>query len=293
MGDQMRPAEDERRALILLAHCVEPGDGAVGEWVAREGPVRAISLTRERRTGLRHAEGLMARLVAADDLDPDGRAAAVGARIVVRGDAEWPGQLADLAEQEPFALWVLGAGSLRLLALRSVAVVGARACTAYGEEIARSWAAELTDQGWCVASGGAFGIDAAAHRGALAAGGATVCVLAGGVDVPYPRAHDALISRIADDGLVVSESPPGEGVRRQRFLSRNRVIAGMSRATVVIEAAERSGTMATAHAAGLMGTARPRRAGTGHVTRIGGLPPDDPRRSGRPGGQCGRGGGRA
>jgi DNA processing protein len=148
---------------------------------------------------------------------------------------------------------VVGAGDHRLLAQRSVAMVGARACSAYGEEIARDWAAELTGEQWCVVSGGAFGIDAAAHRGALAAGGPTICVLAGGVDMPYPRAHDALIARIADEGLVVSESPPGECVRRQRFLSRNRVIAAMCRATVVIEAAERSGTTATARAAGLMG----------------------------------------
>ena len=142
-----------------------------------------------------------------------------------------------------------GAADLRLLALRSVAVVGARACTAYGEEVARTWSAELAADSWCVLSGAAFGIDAAAHRGALAASGPTVAVLAGGVDVPYPRAHVALLARIADEGLVVSEVPPGESVRRQRFLSRNRVIAALGRATLVIEAAERSGTTATARAA--------------------------------------------
>jgi DNA processing protein len=115
-----------------------------------------------------------------------------------------------------------------------------------------------------VVSGGAFGIDAAAHRGALAADGVTVCVLAGGVDVPYPRAHDALIARMADDGLVVSESPLGEGVRRQRFLTRNRVIAALTRGTIVVEAAERSGTMATAQAATVMN--RPLFAVPGPVT---------------------------
>ncbi len=113
-------------------------------------------------------------------------------------------------------------------------------------------------------SGAAFGIDAAAHRGALAAGGVTACILAGGVDVPYPRAHDALIARIADEGLVISESPPGEAVRRQRFLSRNRLISALTRATVVVEAAERSGTMATAQAAVAMN--RPLLAVPGPVT---------------------------
>ena len=108
----------------------------------------------------------------------------------------------------PLALWVSGAADLRLLALRSVSVVGARACTAHGEEVARTWSADLASEAWTVLSGAAFGIDAAAHRGALAAGGTTVAVLAGGVDVPYPRAHAPLLARIVEEGAVVSESPP-------------------------------------------------------------------------------------
>jgi DNA processing protein len=159
---------------------------------------------------------------------------------------------------------VSGAADLRLLALRSVAVVGARACTPYGEEIARQWAAELTADQWCVLSGAAFGIDASAHRGALAGGGTTIAVVAGGVDVPYPRAHTSLLSRIADEGLVVSETPPGEPVRRQRFLSRNRLIAGLARATLVVEAAIRSGTTSTARAAAALN--RPVLAVPGPVT---------------------------
>ena len=254
----------ERRALIELAQCVEPGDAAVGALVEESGPQSVARRIRTGRTSLRHGEGLRSRLLGADAERAHDRADRVGARIVTRADAEWPSQLGDLGDQAPFALWVVGAADLRLLALRSVAMVGARACTAYGEESAREWAAHLTVEGWCVVSGGAFGIDAAAHRGALAAGGPTVCVLAGGVDVPYPRAHDALIARIADEGLVVSESPPGEVVRRQRFLSRNRVIAALCRATVVVEAAERSGTTATARAAGLMG--RPVLAIPGPIT---------------------------
>ncbi|MBK9738737.1 MAG: DNA-protecting protein DprA [Actinobacteria bacterium] len=253
-----------RSAFIELAHCVEPADSAVGRLVERRGAPQTIHMVRGGSTGLRHGEGIGARLGELRAVDAERRAAKAGARIVTRVDSEWPTQLGDLGHEEPFALWVTGAADLRLLALRSVAVVGARACTAYGEEVARGWSAELAAQGWCVVSGGAYGIDAAAHRGALAAGGSSVCVLAGGVDVPYPRAHDALIARIADEGLVISKTPLGESVRRQRFLSRNRIIAAMTRATLVVEAAVRSGTGATARSAHRMN--RPVLAVPGPVT---------------------------
>lgn len=256
--------EDPRDALIALAHAVEPGDAQMGRLVTRVGPVEAVDRIRHSGTGVPHGDGVRSRLVGAALTQAAERAACVGARMVTRLDREWPTQLDDLGDQAPYALWVVGAANLRLLALRSVAVVGARACTSYGEELARSWAAELGSEHWCVLSGGAFGIDAAAHRGVLATSGATICVLAGGVDMPYPRAHDALIAQIADEGLVISESPPGESVRRQRFLSRNRLIAAVSRATLVIEAAARSGTIATARAATAMN--RPVLAVPGPVT---------------------------
>ena len=242
----------ERDAWIALAHCVEPADPAVGRLLARVGPAELLERIQRGATGLRQGPGLAARLADHHADRALAAAAEAGARIVTRGDPEWPTQVADLGVQAPMALWVAGAGSLRLLALRSVAVVGARACTPYGEQVAHQWSAQLAEGGWTVISGAAFGIDAAAHRGALAVGGATVAVVAGGVDVPYPRAHDALLTRIADDGLVVSESPPGEAVRRQRFLSRNRLIAALGRATVVVEAAHRSGTTATARSAAAM-----------------------------------------
>jgi DNA processing protein len=242
----------DRVACIALAHCVEPGDAAVGRLIASVGPVELVDRIRSGRTGLRHGEGLAARLAGSRYDTADDRAARCDARIVTRADREWPTQLEALGEQAPLALWVRGAADLRLLALRSVAIVGARACTAYGEEVARMWAAELAADSWTVLSGAAFGIDAAAHRGALAAGGTTIAVLAGGVDVPYPRAHATLLARIVEEGAVVSESPPGESVRRQRFLTRNRVIAALGRATLVVEAADRSGTTATARAASAM-----------------------------------------
>jgi DNA processing protein len=251
-------------ALIGLAHCVEPADPTIGRLVEAAGAQMVLADLRSGRGRLRHAEGIRARLDASGWEGGEERAHAAGARVVTRLDREWPSQLDDLGPGAPFALWVVGAADLRLACLRSVAMVGARACSAYGEEIARYWSAELAGQSWTVVSGGAFGIDAAAHRGALAADGLTVCVQAGGVDRPYPRAHEALVARLVDNGLVVSESPLGEAVRRQRFLSRNRVIAALTRATVVVEAAERSGTIATARAAG--GMCRPVLAVPGPVT---------------------------
>ncbi|MGV9573536.1 DNA-processing protein DprA, partial [Streptomyces nigra] len=149
--------------------------------------------------------------------------------------------------------WVRGPADLRMWALRSVAVVGARACTEYGAHMAATVAGSLAEQGWVVVSGGAYGVDGAAHRGALGAGGATVAVLACGVDRPYPRGHTQLINRIADQGLVVGELPPGEHPTPSRFIVRNRVIAALTRGTVVVEAAHRSGSLATARAARRLG----------------------------------------
>jgi DNA processing protein len=235
-----------REAWIALAHAVEPGDARLGARVNREGPEVVVDMISQRDQSI--PEGVSARWDAAQLDACEQRAASVGARIVTRADTEWPHQLDDLGPRAPFALWVAGAPDLRLTLVRSVAIVGARASTRYGDEIARRWAAELAGRPITVVSGGAFGIDAAAHRGALLAG-LTVCVVAGGVDVTYPQAHASLLSRIADEGLIVSETPPGQSVRRQRFLSRNRLIAALTQATVVVEAADHSGTASTAREA--------------------------------------------
>ncbi|HLZ36978.1 MAG TPA: DNA-processing protein DprA [Mycobacteriales bacterium] len=177
----------------------------------------------------------------------------LGGRFVCPGDAEWPSQLDDLHATRPFGLWLRGGSHLRLVAVRSVAVVGARAATAYGEHVSGELAADLADAGWAVVSGGAFGVDAASHRGALAAGGATVAVLASGIDVPYPRGHDTLFDRIAHEGLLVTDWPPGAAPARLRFLVRKRVIAALTRGTVVVEAAARSGALNTARHARELG----------------------------------------
>lgn len=195
----------------------------------------------------------MARAAQADPRADLAAAREAGARFVCPGDTEWPTQLDDLGDARPLGLWVRGLPSLRMWALRAVAVVGARACTEYGAHMAAVLAAGLAERGWVVVSGGAYGVDGAAHRGALGAGGATVAVLACGVDRPYPRGHTELINRIAEQGLVVGELPPGEHPTPSRFVLRNRVIAALTRGTVVVEAAHRSGSLVTARAAQRLG----------------------------------------
>jgi DNA processing protein len=169
-----------------------------------------------------------------------------GIRLVCPGDPEWPGQLADLGDDQPYALWLRGSADLRFNCLRSVAVVGSRAATAYGSYVAAEFAASVAARGLAVVSGGAFGVDAAAHRGALGADGVTIAVLACGVDTPYPAAHTELFDAIAAQGVIVSEWPPGRHVTRLRFLVRNRVIAALATGTLVVEAGQRSGAVNTA-----------------------------------------------
>lgn len=169
-----------------------------------------------------------------------------GSRIVIPGDPEWPIPLDDLGDRAPWAIWLRGQS---LSIQRSVAVVGSRSCTTYGERTAAELAHGIADTGSPVISGGAFGIDAAAHRGALAASGPTVAVLACGVDVAYPAAHSALFERIAQDGTIVSESMPGARPTRAAFLVRNRIIAALGYGTVVVEARYRSGALSTSREA--------------------------------------------
>ncbi|MEU3982215.1 DNA-processing protein DprA [Streptomyces sp. NPDC026672] len=243
---------------VFLGRVVEPGDEVGGRWVREFGVGEVVRRLREGGRALPGASavrwaGLVARAARAEpraDLEVARRA---GVRFVCPGDTEWPGQLDDLGDARPIGLWVRGRPSLRIWALRSVAVVGARACTEYGAHMAATLSAGLAERGWVVVSGGAYGVDGAAHRGALGAGGATVAVLACGVDRPYPRGHAELIGRIAEQGLVVGELPPGDHPTPSRFILRNRVIAALTRGTVVVEAAHRSGSLVTARAAQRLG----------------------------------------
>jgi DNA processing protein len=167
------------------------------------------------------------------------------ARYLCPGDPEWPDGLEDLSAA-PFGLWVRGAGDLAALTEESVAIVGARAATAYGEHVAGELAVGCAVAGWTVVSGGAYGIDATAHRGALAADRPTICVLAGGADRLYPAGHAPMLRRILERGCLVSESAPGCAPNKSRFLVRNRLIAALTCGTVVVEAAVRSGSLNTA-----------------------------------------------
>lgn len=171
--------------------------------------------------------------------------------FLMPGDSLWPESLMDLDDQRPLGLWYHG--NPEALAKLSVAIVGSRDSSPYGTRIASDVAHELSEAGIVVVSGGAFGIDAAAHRGALAARAQTVVVLAGGVDRPYPKQNAGLFGEIlAAGGVLVSEHPPGTQPLRHRFLSRNRIIAALGLATLVVEAPFRSGAISTArHALGI------------------------------------------
>lgn len=196
----------------------------------------------------------------------------VGAVLICPGDPDWPVDLSLLDRGggrpgdpgSPIALWARGGGLDAELFRRAVAVVGARAATAYGMHVASEIGFGLAERGWTVVSGAAFGIDAAAHRGALAVAGPTVAVLAGGVDVPYPAAHAGLLEEVASEGLVLSEAPPGSPPLRRRFLTRNRLIAALAAGTVLVEAGLRSGALSTARHARTVG--RPVMAVPGPVT---------------------------
>ncbi|MFD5846868.1 DNA-processing protein DprA [Streptomyces chartreusis] len=244
---------------VFLSRVVEPGDEVVGRWVREFGVGEVVRRLRagvvESLPGVsaKRWEGLRARGARAEPGVDLAVAREAGVRFVCPGDVEWPGQLDDLGDARPVGLWVRGPAGLRMWALRSVAVVGARACTEYGAHMAATLAGGLAERGWVVVSGGAYGVDGAAHRGALGAGGATVAVLACGVDRPYPRGHTQLINRIAEQGLVIGELPPGDHPTPSRFIVRNRVIAALTRGTVVVEAAHRSGSLVTARAAQRLG----------------------------------------
>lgn len=169
----------------------------------------------------------------------------LGIRILVPGEPEWPSGLDDLL-LPPLCLWVRGPVNLGDAMTRSASVVGARLATSYGEAVAREICYDLAGRGFCIVSGGAYGIDAAAHRGALAGDGRTIAAMAGGVDRLYPAGNRDLLEEIVRTGAVLSESPPGSSPQRHRFLARNRLIAAMTPGTVVVEAGIRSGSLNTA-----------------------------------------------
>lgn len=248
--------EDQLAARVVWSHLVEPGDAVAGRLIAELSPLGALEALEAREqlstqdvAAKDFAEGRrrwLPRLSAASVETALGVAARVGARLVVPGDGEWPDQVDDLGPHAPLALWVRGQPGILARLRPSVAMVGARAATSYGEHVAMEIAADLAGSGIPIVSGAAYGIDGAAHRAALAAGGTTVALLAGGVDRPYPAGHADLIERILASGAVVSEVPCGSAPTKWRFLQRNRIIAALAEVTVVVEAGWRSGSLNTA-----------------------------------------------
>jgi len=241
-------------AWAYLSRVAEPPNPELCALARRVGPVEAAERVRSGA-----ADGTVGRAVearrqidcAARDLEV---LEGMGGRLITADDAEWPllafnsfrGVDDRPQAHEPMVLWAVGPASLDEVYDRAAAIVGTRAATAYGEFVAADLAAGLATRDAAVVSGGAFGIDGAAHRAALAADGLTVAVLAGGVDVPYPAAHAAMLRRVRDQGLLISEYPPGERPARHRFLTRNRLVAALAGATVVVEAGARSGAANTA-----------------------------------------------
>ena len=238
---------EDTRARIALSRLAEPANAGLGALVRQHG---AAAVLADLRSQSLRDETLQRQLHSRiERLDVDAELAAldvVGGRVVCPGDDEWPACVDDLGDKAPLVLYVRGAAHLATAVDNAVSMVGMRAASAYGIEVATGFAAELGDRGWTIVSGGAYGIDAASHRGALAAGGTTTAVLACGVDVTYPRGHAGLFAAICDSGAIVSELPPGSAPHRRRFLDRNRLIAALGAGTVVVEAAARSGARRTA-----------------------------------------------
>lgn len=255
--------DEIRLARAYLSRVAEPPAAALVGFVAEVGPVQAAELVRAGEVPSAVDSQTSARRAldrAEQDLET---AAKVGGRLVVPEDDEWPrwpfNALAIAAANglrcglEPLALWVRGEFSLAALTERAVAVVGSRAASGYGQHVAGEFGYGLAEAGVTVVSGAAYGIDGAAHRGAITAGGVTIAVLACGVDVAYPAGHRALLERIPSQGLLVSEYPPTHTPARHRFLTRNRLIAALAEGTVVVEAGQRSGAKNTAASTAALG----------------------------------------
>jgi DNA processing protein len=250
-------SDDDRLARAALTWITEPGDTRLNALLHAHGPAAALDMIRSGNLPgsageaaadpvRRAADRWRGRLAEVPGPGRIARLLTGGIRLICPGDTEWPRQLDDLAGVRPYALWARGTAGLGSACRRSVAMTGSRAATAYGTWVAGDLAAGIAAAGQTVISGAAYGIDAAAHRGALTAGAPTVAVLAGGVDRPYPAGHKDLLDAIAAAGVVVSEWPPGRNPSRLRFLLRNRVIAALAAGTVVVEAAQRSGALNTA-----------------------------------------------
>lgn len=274
--------DNERTARAALSRLMEPQDSAGLALVQAAGALDALKIAtgqaaagpklEQEITGLLADNGAgtsWAGMAAAlkrwapriPDLAPErdlATMARLGGRLIIPSDDLWPAQLGDLGMQEPICLWWRGLEQELPGAAKSVALVGSRDSTSYGASVTGDLAYSLAQRGFTVVSGGAYGIDAHAHRAALAGGSAavpTIAVMAGGVDRFYPSGNEDLLRAVCNQGAVLAEVPPGSAPTRYRFLQRNRLIAALAAVTVVVEARWRSGALNTAHHAETLGRA--------------------------------------
>ncbi|MFF2267327.1 DNA-processing protein DprA [Cellulosimicrobium cellulans] len=267
-------AKDERSARVALAASLEPDDAVTGRLLAAVGAVETVRLAAGTGAFPKKVDAVEAGLWR-NKIAPRTDARAVtqalsetdrlGLRVLIPSDSDWPTALNDLGDRAPTALWLRGAASLLAATVSDrVTITGARAATSYGEHVACELASDLTHAERIIVAGGAYGIDAVAHRAALAAGGQTLAVMVGGLDRLYPSGNRELLERAGDLGLLASEMPPGAAPTEWRFLARNRILGALSGATVVVEAGYRSGSLNVAARAAQLG--RPVGAVPGPVT---------------------------
>ncbi|GAA1619350.1 DNA-processing protein DprA [Actinoplanes couchii] len=243
---------NERLARVALTYLTGPGDPRTHHLVDSEGPIAAYRLLNGNRSDWTETPAARRARIALRRTDD---------RLLIPGEPGWPHTLdlaADTPEHDfvpPLALWAHGTADLPTALTRAVTITGARAATAYGVTVATDIASGCARNGWTVVAGGGFGIDAAAHRAALADDTVTVAVLAGGIDRWYPAGHNALFDRIAQHGLLLTEAPPGTDPTRPRFQARQRLLAALTIGTVLVEAAPRSLSVTTLTTAMTLGRA--------------------------------------
>ncbi|GAA2779852.1 DNA-processing protein DprA [Saccharopolyspora taberi] len=274
MLEKEQPSEEVLAARAYLSAVAEPPASALAGFVEAHGVCRASELVRRGDVPALVADEVEARREHVSGAEVLSAARFAGIRLVTPEHPEWPHErFAGLTDATaiglpgmaaPLALWVRGSVPLAEALETSVSIVGARAATGYGERLAVEFGHGLASAGFTVVSGAAYGIDGAAHRGALATSRPTVAFLACGADIDYPAGHSRLLRAISEQGVVVSEYPPGASPRKHRFLVRNRLIAASGQGTVVVEAGARSGASNTANTADALG--RPVMAVPGPVT---------------------------
>lgn len=253
--------QDERTARMLLSMIVEPDDAVTGRLLRELGALELFRLA-EGKDAVPGLGAVDAQVWRAQFERSDARTLEqnlvgterAGVGTLIPGDKEWPAALDDLGDRRPYVLWTRGTTSFLARPLSDlVTITGARASTSYGDHVAGQLASDLASAERIIVAGGAYGIEGAAHRAALASGGDTIAVVANGVYRMYPMGHRELLERVADLGLMVSEVPPGAVPTRHRFIARARLMAALSAATVIVEAGARSGSLAVARCAHELG----------------------------------------